>query len=294
MKVLYETHSHTPLCKHAEGFPGEYASAAEARGFAGLLVTCHNPMPHGFSHHVRMAQTQFDDYLNMVDRARREWADRVDVHIGLEADYFPGYERFLEQQLRSAPFQYVLGSVHPHLQEYRDLFWNNNPVTCQRTYFRMLADCAETGLFDCLAHPDLIKNETPRDWDPQLIMDDVRQVLDRIARTGVAMELNTSGLNKPVPQMNPFPEMLAEMHQRSIPVVIGSDAHQPSRVGDRWLDAMDLLESVGYTEISYYRNRERQGISIKAARQSLAPASFPVVANLHVDSTIGENDAAAT
>ena len=42
------------------------------------------------------------------------------------------------------------------------------------------------------------------------------------------MELNTSGMYKVVAEMNPFRDMLREMRRRSIPVVIGSDAHEPS------------------------------------------------------------------
>ncbi len=67
--VLYETHSHTPLCKHAIGEPEEYAEAAAARGLRGVIITCHNPMPAGFSPRVRMRADQLDDYVNLVARA---------------------------------------------------------------------------------------------------------------------------------------------------------------------------------------------------------------------------------
>jgi len=35
----------------------------------------------------------------------------------------------------------------------------------RRTYFRLLAESAETGLFDCLAHPDLVKSYWPQRWE---------------------------------------------------------------------------------------------------------------------------------
>ena len=124
-----------------------------------------------------------------------------------------------------------------------------------RTYFRLLADAAETGLFDCLSHPDLIKNETPADWRPELVMDDIQRALDRIAATGVAMELNTSGVKKRIPEMNPFPDMLVEMARREIPVVIGADAHNPERVGDGYERALDLLAESGFSHTSHFLNR---------------------------------------
>lgn len=267
--LLYETHSHTPLCKHAVGLPGEYAAVAFERGLRGLTVTCHNPMPDRFSAHVRMAVEEFEEYLDLVSEAREAWEGHIDVRLGLEADYFAGYEAWVERQLDSHEFHYVLGSVHPQIAEYRERYRCRDPLEYQRTYFNLLADAAETGLFDSLAHPDLIKNETATHWRPERILPDIRRALDRIAATGIAMELNTSGANKVVREMNPFPDMLAEIHERDIPVVIGADAHEPGRVADRFGVALELLTAVGFEEVSIFLDRTRQAIPIEDARASL-------------------------
>ncbi len=267
--VIYETHSHTELCKHAIGTPQEYAAVAKARGLRGMFVTCHNPMPNGFASHVRMSPEQIEEYVELVEQTREEFEGQVDVRLGLEADYYPGYESWLEDQLGSFPFHYVLGSVHPQLPEFRRDFRREDPLEHQQVYFNMLADAAETQLFDSLAHPDLIKNQTATAWNPDAIMPTICRALDRIAKTGIAMELNTSGAQKVIAEMNPFPGMLAEMHARGIPVTIGADAHEPNRVGDGFEFALDLLSSVGYTEISVFFNRQRQAISIEQAKASL-------------------------
>ncbi|REJ96103.1 MAG: PHP domain-containing protein [Planctomycetota bacterium] len=267
--VLYETHSHTPLCKHAVGSPSEYAEVARARGLRGLFVTCHNPMPDGFASHVRMSPQQIDEYVALVDETRVACGDGVDVRLGLEADFFPGYERWVEDQLNALPFHYVLGSVHPQLPEYKHQFWQDDPRENQQVYFDFLAEAAETRLFDCLAHPDLIKNQTPCAWRPAEIMPIICRALDRIAATGVAMELNTSGAMKVVSEMNPFPGMLAEMCAREIPVTLGADAHEPDRVADRFESGLELLASVGYREVSVFFERRRQAISIDEALGTL-------------------------
>lgn len=269
--VLYESHSHTPLCKHAIGDPEVYAAQALERGLKGLIVTCHNPMPDGFSSAVRMLPEQFDDYLALVERARVAYAGRLDVCLGIEADYFEGYEPWLEQQLAATDFQYVLGSVHPQLGEYRKRYGNVDPVVEYRTYFDNLAKSAETRLFDCLAHPDLIKNVAPDAWDPEVIMDDIRRALDRIAVTGVAMELNTSGLYKRIEEMNPFPAMLVEMKERGIRVVLGADAHTPYRVADDYELGLDLLMECGFSEVHVFKGRTSSAIDINVARASLIP-----------------------
>ncbi len=267
--ILYESHSHTPLCKHAIGQPDEYAEVAQRRGLKGLIVTCHNPMPGGFSARVRMAEDQFDEYVDLVASATEQYEGRVDVRLGLEADYFEGMEPYLEEQLSSAEFHFVLGSVHPQIPEFRERYWQDDPIEVQRIYFRLLAQAAETGLFDSISHPDLIKNFTAEAWRPERIMDDICRTLDRIADTGVAMELNTSGVMKTISEMNPMPEMLREMAARGIPVTLGSDAHHPERVADGFESALELLRDCGFRYVSIFLDRRRQELPIDAALGSL-------------------------
>jgi len=270
--VLYETHSHTPLCKHAVGEPEEYAQVAFDRRLRGHTVTCHNPMPNGYYSDVRMAVDEFETYLDGVRRAQVAWEGRVDVRLGLECDYFPGYESWLEQQVTSVDFDYVLGSIHTISDEFKAKFWNGDAVQFQRAYFEQLAAAAETGFFDCLSHPDLVKNQVSESWHPERILGDIRRALDRIAVTGIAMELNTSGANKKIREMNPFPEMLREMHTRGIPVVVGSDAHTPTRVGDRFDEALALLADCGYDRVNFFIGHTRQEVMIDDARASLVVA----------------------
>ena len=268
-RIFYESHSHTTLCNHAVGESTEYAAVAEQRGLRGLIITCHNPMPDGFSARVRMREDQFGEYVDLVQRTREEWAGRVDVRLGIEADYFEGFESYLEKQLASADFHFVLGSVHPQLQEFRDRYWQDDMREVQRTYFQLLAKSAETGLFDSLAHPDLVKNFTSSQWEPDLVLDDIKPELDRIAATGVAMELNTSGVKKTISEMNPFPAMLREMCARNIPVTIGADAHEPGRVADGYEIALNLLADCGYDRVRYFLDRQPNEVAIQDALASL-------------------------
>ena len=271
--VLYESHSHTPLCKHAVGDPAEYAAVAEQRGLKGIIITCHAPLPDGLGIDHRMAPEDFGRYVDLVAAAREAFAGRVDVRLGLESDYFPGIERWTEKLHARAPLHHVLGSVHMQVTHYRAKYFTGDFLAYQRTYFEHLAESAETGLFDTLAHPDLVKNEAPHEWNFGRILPDIQRALDRIARTGVAMELNTSGLNKALPEMNPGPRMLALIRERGIPVVIGADAHRPGRVADRYEDALRLLGEMGFNTVSLFLDRRRREVPIAEALASLRPAA---------------------
>lgn len=267
--LLYESHCHTPLCKHAVGDPVEYASAAVGRRLKGIIFTCHCPLPEGISADVRMAPEEFGRYQEIVAEARRQFADRLDVRLGLESDYLPGLEGWLEKLHASASLHHVLGSVHMQMSYYKMRYFKGDPIAYQHQYFEHLAEAAETGLFDTLAHPDLVKNETPLTWDFARIQSVAERALDRIAKTGVAMELNTSGLNKALPEMNPGPAMLRLMRARGIPVVIGADAHRPTRVADNYPRALRTLLAAGYADVNFFLDRKRQTVSIADALASL-------------------------
>ena len=267
--LLYESHCHTTLCKHAFGAPEEYALIAQRRGLKGIIFTCHCPLPDNFGADVRMAPEQFETYVAMIAQARAAFAGRVDVRLGLESDFYPGVEPWLEKLHASVPLHHVLGSVHYQMRDYRARFYHDDFTAYQELYFDHLALSAESGLFDTLAHPDLIKNEAPARWDFALVRPHIERALDRIAATGVAMELNTSGMLKSLPEMNPSPAQLALMCERGIPVVLGADAHIPTRVADGYVAALDLLAAAGYREVSYFLDRKRQTVPIAAARASL-------------------------
>src|SRR5690606_26599869 len=170
---------------------------------------------------------------------------------------------------------HVLGSVHFFSPEYRERYWLGDVKSFRRQYFEHLAASAETGLFDTLAHPDLVKNVDSHTWDFDGMAETIAAALDRIAATGVAMELNTSGINKAMPEFNPGPRMLRMMQQRGIPVVLGSDSHLPGRVGADFGHALEVLETAGYSSVSYFVRRQRNDVPISRVREALDSVRQP-------------------
>ncbi|MFN0080797.1 MAG: histidinol-phosphatase [Prosthecobacter sp.] len=271
--LFYDSHMHTPLCKHAWGEPEEYAQQAVKAGLKGIIFTCHCPMPDGFWPTVRMSNTEFDTYVAIVERAAAAFKGKLDIRLGIESEYFPGCEEWITKLHQRADFHYVLGAVHWQAKEYLNKFETGTIENFRRTYFDHLAKSAESGLYDCLAHPDLVKNYHPDSWCFAIVKNTVTTVLDRIAATGVAMELNTSGLNKSYSEMNPGLEMLRMMADRKIPIVIGSDSHRAVRVGEHFVTALNHLTEAGYEKVSYFLNRQRIDLNISDVLASLKKAA---------------------
>ena len=271
--LFYDSHMHTPLCKHAWGEPEEYAQQAVKAGLKGIIFTCHCPMPNGFWPSVRMSESEFDTYVALVQRAADAFKGKLDIRLGIESEYFPGCEEYISALHKRADFHYVLGAVHWQAKEYLNKFETGTIENFRRTYFEHLAKSAESGLYDALAHPDLVKNYHPDSWCFAIVKNTVSTALDRIAATGVAMELNTSGLNKSYSEMNPGNEMLRMMADRKIPVVLGSDSHRAVRVGEHFVTALNHLTEAGYENVSYFLNRQRIDLPISEVLASLKKAA---------------------
>ncbi len=271
--LFYDSHMHTPLCKHAWGEPEEYAQQAVKAGLKGIIFTCHCPMPNGFWPTVRMSESEFDTYLAIVQRAADAFKGKLDIRLGIESEYYPGCEEYIAALHKRADFHYVLGAVHWQAKEYLNKWETGTIENFRRTYFEHLAKSAESGLYDCLAHPDLVKNYHPDSWCFAIVKNTVSGALDRIAATGVAMELNTSGLNKSYSEMNPGNEMLRMMADRKIPIVLGSDSHRAVRVGEHFVTALNHLTEAGYENVSYFLNRQRIDLPISEVLASLKKAA---------------------
>jgi histidinol-phosphatase (PHP family) len=181
------------------------------------------------------------------------------VKLGLEVDYEPEREEETRELLGPYPWDYLLGSVHfidglgvdgePRLSDSVGI------EEAWRRYFATLAAAARSGLFDSLSHPDLVKvfgQRPPQGLERELHA----QVVDAIADAGVAVEVSTGGLRKPVGELYPDPHLLALCRERGVPATVASDAHVPSLVGSDFDRARALLRSAGYETITLFDRRQ--------------------------------------
>lgn len=260
---LPDYHIHTPLCKHAEGEVTQYRKAAWSLDIPEICFVDHAPNPDGYDPLHRMSLSEFPLYLEMVEAHKDGKAPHV--LFGIEADYYKGCELFLEKWLDTYDFDYVLGSVH-----YIDNWGFDNPDCKQvwnqvdvpetwRAYFNVVKKLVDTGLYDAVGHLDLPKKFGHR-LPEALLKDLVQPVLDDIANAGMGIELNTSGLRKPVEEIYPSHLIVSMACERDIPICFGSDAHSPAEVGLNFKEALELAQNAGYTH--YFRIKNRKKIMV--------------------------------
>jgi len=266
--IPVDYHLHTSLCGHAFGKIEDYLEKAVQMGIQEVGFSDHLPLyflPPGHTiPGYAMEEKELPVYVDTIKSYARN--SSVRVKLGIEADYVPGYEEKLTSLLLPYPFDYVTGSVH-----FIDGWGFDNPDEVEEysrreidrvyeRYFTLVQQAALTGLFDVMAHPDLIKkfNFHPiRDLRP--LYEETARVFKR---AGVCVEVNSSGLRYPVAEIYPASKLLEVFFKYGIPVTLGSDAHRPEQVGVGLAEALKLVKNIGYKEIASFNGRRMNFVKI--------------------------------
>jgi histidinol-phosphatase (PHP family) len=243
---------------------GRYRAAASERGIVELGVSEHvyrfrqalAVWRHPFW--LEQARDDLDAYCAFV-------REQTDLRLGIEADFVAGGEEQMATLLAARDFDYVVGSVHfvrdraVDMPDYSVWQTARSAEEVWRRYFQTLGEAARSGLFDVIAHPDLVKvwgRERPR---PE---GDLRRyyelALGGIADSGVAVELSTAGLRKRAREVYPAPAFLQMCVDAGAPVALSSDAHRPEEVGASYEHAIALLEGMGVGELCVFERRQRR------------------------------------
>jgi histidinol-phosphatase (PHP family) len=271
--VLTDYHVH--LRQDAPGTPADeafttgnverYRAAADEHGIAELGAAEHiyrfrqalNVWQHPFWR--AEARDDLDAYIGFL-------REETDLRVGIEADFVPGREDRLATLLDELDLDYVVGSVHflgdaavDH--EGYDIWEtrSHRPDEVWRRYFETLGEAARTGLFDILAHPDLVKVWGDRRPRPE---GDLRRfyerAIDGIAEGRPAVEVSTAGLRKPVGELYPATPFLEMCLEAGCPVALSSDAHEPGQVGSGYERALEVLDGLGVRELAVFEGRARR------------------------------------
>jgi histidinol-phosphatase (PHP family) len=270
--MLTDYHTHlrpddpdTPASRYFTAANAErYREAAGDRGISELGVSEHI---HRFEQsleiwdHPWWRQNAHDD----VDEYCRFVREDTDLRLGIEADFVPGREDRIANFLEARDWDYVVGSVHFLRDDAVDMpgdwdIWRSaDPDKVWNRYFETLGEAARTGMFDILAHPDLVKvwgGERP--WPEGDLRRFYERAMDGIAESDVAVEVSTAGLRKPVGEIYPARAFLEMCLEAGKPVALSSDAHVPEHLGHGYDQALEWLGEIGVTELAVFEGRSRR------------------------------------
>ncbi|HEY7195785.1 MAG TPA: histidinol-phosphatase [Gaiellaceae bacterium] len=247
---------------HTPGAIEPYVETAVARGVDEVGFTEHlyyfrefEPLVEHPYQRERIGH-DLDTYVDAVVEAKRRG---LPVKLGLEVDWFQGRAEELAERLAPYPWDYLLGSVHIVDGEAIDLdpgLWGELTVEdVWRRYFEELEALARSGLVDVMAHPDLVKIFGLRPSGDE-VESHHADAVEAMVDGGVAFEVSTAGLRKPVAELYPAPALLEGFADRGLVATLASDAHVSQNVGLDLDRAVELLRRAGYETVTVFEGRQ--------------------------------------
>jgi histidinol-phosphatase (PHP family) len=244
---------------------GRYREAADDAGISELGVSEHIHRFHAALDvwdHPFWCQNAADDIEEYVEFVREE----TDLRLGIEADFVAGREDRMASLLERFDWDYVIGSVHFLRGRAVDMHgaydvWGRGESADKvwKRYFETIAESARTGMYDIIAHPDLVKvwgdKHACPESDPRRYYE---PAVEAFAEAGVAVEVSTAGLRKPVGEIYPARAYLEMIVEAGCPIALSSDAHVPEHVGYAYDRALELLDAVGVRELCVFERRQRR------------------------------------
>ncbi|MGI6034143.1 MAG: histidinol-phosphatase HisJ family protein [Coriobacteriales bacterium] len=256
--VLVDCHTHSELSGHGSGGIEDMVRAAEERGLSTLVQTEHLWLPETLDpdHEDSMDGEQQAGYLPEISRLQELLSERESglcLVAGIEADWLPGRQAELERLC--APYSYVLGSVHfldgLALDYAPDVgAWEAFGVdgTWERYIETWLSMVESPVPFTAFSHPDLPKKYGQ--YPSFDLCEAYAAMAEAVAVRGGMVEVNTSGLRKPVGECYPSLELLRAFHEAGVPCSLGSDAHRPEEVGAGIERGAALMRAAGYEQVT--------------------------------------------
>lgn len=265
--IRTDHHIHTRYCGHATGEVAEYTKSAQAKKMEYLGFADHLPLPADTNGSQEGLALREEDLPNYIEDVKREAEDNgMQIALGTEADFLPGHEKETAAKLKKNGFDFAIGSVHfignwnfdyteETFQEGRRNAGDEDEP--YRQYYGLVKMMVKSGIFQIAGHLDLIKKfgYAPKKSSP----DTICEILDMAKKKGMAVEVNTAGIDKKTGEIYPSEEILRMCFERDIDITVGSDAHSPTEIGRHFGKAEELLRRTGYTSITTFtKGKKRQ------------------------------------
>lgn len=242
------------FCEHAEGTLRSVVEAAVAAGMTTFGLSEHAPRSQdrflypserhkGFT--VERLRSDFDAYVAEAKALAQEFADRIEILVGFEAEVVPDTS-YAEEMLAirdKYALEYMVGSVHyvgetqidGTIEEFHAAvaeFGGTESLAVR--YYDAVAEMIPRLKPEVVGHLDLIRRNAPASADLQTtaIADAADRALQSAKEFGAILDLNTAGWRKGLGNPYPQPWLVERANKLGIGFCFGDDSHGPTLVGD--------------------------------------------------------------
>lgn len=236
--MIANYHSHTTRCRHARGTEKEYVEKAIARGLQVFGFSDHAPQffPGDYYSTMRMYPEELSQYCLVVRDLQQTYKGKIEIPLGVEAEYYPCSWGELIPRLQDAGIEYILLGQHWVCNEF-DAPYSGVPTEKEEElarYCDQVITAMETGKFTYVAHPDIYRFV----GDHKAYERQMRRICKASIDTKTPLEINFLGLAAHRQYPNPlFWQLVGE---EGCDVVFGIDAHAPEEIPDKKPEMMAL------------------------------------------------------
>jgi histidinol-phosphatase (PHP family) len=238
--MIANYHTHTFRCNHASGKDEEYIQKAIAENVKILGFSDHAPnapRKDGYLSYYKMRPDETEEYYSSIRALGKKYSNEIEIHVGFETEFFSSTWNDEVEFLKKHPPEYLILGQHyvdfEHLNGKQGNHSDRASSPCDdKTRIKPFADAVitamSTGLFSCVAHPDLL---TYTGEDQDYYLSEMARIIEASKKYGVPLEYNLLGQSakRQYPRRD-FWQLAGEM---GAPAVIGCDAHNPERVADK-------------------------------------------------------------
>lgn len=193
MKLTSNIHTHTYRCGHAYGTDEEYVLAAIDAGITFLGFSDHIGFPGLHQKGIRQEAEMVDDYVKSLTELKEKYKDKIEIHIGYEAEYYPEFKDYYKWLKEEKGIEFFILGQHCYLDGDKFKFYVGDikdTVSADR-YVDALVEAIKSGMYKYVAHPDLFINGYQA-WDDHIIAQ-CRRIIEAAIEMDIPLEINLGG-----------------------------------------------------------------------------------------------------
>jgi histidinol-phosphatase (PHP family) len=279
------------FCRHAKDELASVIETAIERGFTHYGLSEHCPRyrqqdlyPEERDLSPAVLAAEFDAYVAHAFELRERYADRIQLVVGFETERLPP-DRWAERMkaLRaSAPFEYMVGSVHDVDEIYVDYSPETTAQLAERVggrdtlharYFDLVADMVDALRPEVVGHIDLVRkfDGHAAAFAPS-VQPHIERALQAVAAHGAVLDVNCGAHRRGLSPVYPLPEILERARHMGIGVTLGDDSHGISSVGIALDASLQAIAAAGYREVCYLARNAGETTWQRAPLDTVKPA----------------------
>lgn len=264
--ITSDFHMHTAFSTDSDTPPRAMIESAIAKGLKTICITDHRDEEYPF--YEEMGENAFlfdvDAYFCELNALREEYADRIDVRIGIELGLQPHLGESYRKLVQKYPFDFVIGSVHvvngtdPY---YGEIFQTGSDEDAYRNTFQeTIENLKKIETFDVLGHIDYVVRygtHQQKEYSYKKFAPELDEILKTVIEKGKGIELNTAGLKYGIGFAHPHPDVLRRYRELGGEIItIGADAHKPEHIAYDFSKVSAILQECGFKYYTEFKGRK--------------------------------------